>query len=72
MFLMLLMFDKVHIKNRTQTPTHQQKIVFCKLFKLCKNFVKNIVLGLLGGFFTRLIFFIPFFYWCGFFTQILS
>ena len=38
------------IKNRTQTPTHQQKIVFCKFFKFCKNFVKNILLGFLGGF----------------------
>ena len=46
--LMLLMFYKVHIKNRTQTPTHQQKIVFCKLFNFCKNFVKNIILGHLG------------------------
>ena len=58
---MLLKFYKVHIKNRTQTPTHQQKFVFCKLFKLCKNIVKNILLGLFGGFFTRLIFFYTFF-----------
>ena len=42
---MLLMFYKVHIKNRTQTSTHQQK------------FVKNILLGLLGGFLHAKYFF---------------
>ena len=33
--------------TNTNPPT---KFVFCKLFKLCKNSVKNNLLGLLGGF----------------------
>ena len=55
---MLLMFYKVHIKNHTQTPTHQQKFVFCKLFKLCKNFVKKYPFRTFKWIFTRLIFFL--------------
>ena len=50
MFLMLL-FDKVHIKNRTQVPTHQQKLSFA----CCLNFV--IFFRTFRWIFTRLIFF---------------